>query len=281
MLLPGCATQRSEQFETFSKVGMGYADAIVVLTEEAGNVAIDADSQVLIMTKDGFSSAEARKKAYMDHTKALEELLDELRAFHKHTQLLKKYFHSLDKLATSDVASGVSDNTGKLIDGLQAISPSLKEATIGGDPIKTFMTEAVELSISAFQHKALERELQTNAKTIERELELQHAFLSALAIELEADFNVIIKAKTFHEVANPYIAGGKLPRNWLKNRRDLLSSVVMMGSVDNAKEAAKELKNTFVALVGNTIEPEDFDVLFEDVNAMLDLIELIRGATTG
>lgn len=274
-LLSGCASQRLRQFEEFSIAGKIYAEAIQVLTEEAGNVAIDADSQLLAKDKAVFSIQD-RKTHYVKRTKALEEFLSELRKFRKHSELLKKYFFTLSKLATSDASSGISENAGKLVESLQSISPSLKDATIGEAPVKDYLTQTVQLTVSVFQQKALEIELKKNAAVIERELDLQQAFLSALAIGLEADLKVVLKSKEYVEVAKPYIADGMLPMNWVENRRELISSVVVMGSVDNAEKAAKELKKAFVALVEKKIEPEDFAVLFEDINAMLDIVELVR-----
>ena len=277
-LLSGCSTHRINQFENFAKAGKGYTEAIVVLSEEAGNAAIDTDSHLLIKDRDSFDETE-RTSEYSKRTKALKELLSELRKFRKHSDLLKKYFLSLETLATSDAPSGISESAGNLVEELQKVSPALKEATIGEATVKDCATKAVSISVAIFQQKALEKELKANAKTIERELDLQHAFLSALSIELEADLNDLIKIKEYQEVAKPYKEGAKLPEDWVKNRRELLSSVVMMSSVDNAKKAAKELKKTFVALAENKIQPGDFENLFADINSILDLIELVQKTT--
>ncbi len=277
-LLSGCASKRISQFEQFSTAGGKYSDAIVVLTEEAGKAAIDADSHLLIKDKDKFTKAD-RRIEYVKRTKALKELLTEYRKFRKHSELLKHYFAILSRLATSDAPSGIAENTGKLVAELQSISPALKEATIGDASVKDFLTQAVQLSVATFQQQALERELKRNSAVIERELDLQHAFLSALAIELESDLTAIHKTREFVDVAKPYINGGKLSSSWVKNRRELISSVVIMGSVENAKQAAKQLKETFVALVENKMGPDDLEILFQDINAMLDVIELVSGTT--
>ncbi len=84
ILIVGCVTHRLNQFEKFSKAGKGYAEAIIVLTEEAANAAIDADSQLLVKDKDKFTE-EDRKSEYVKRTKALKELLSELRKFRKHS----------------------------------------------------------------------------------------------------------------------------------------------------------------------------------------------------
>ena len=296
VFLSGCATHRLGQFEKFSKAGMEYAHAMIVLSEEAGKIAIDADSQKLMTVRSGFLPSEVvnckktkgeevkddetRKHAYSIQTLALEGYLEELRNFRMHTRLLQKYFSSLNKLASSDIASGVSGNTGQLIEELEKISPSLREAKIRGNPIKKFINETVERSVSSFQQKALEKELKNNATTIERELELQHAYLTVLAIGIEEDLETIIDTKTFYQVEKPYTGRDKLPKNWLNDRRNLMSSKIMIGSIDNAKNAAKQLKSAFVDLVENKIEAEDLNALFRDINNILDLIEVGRSTMT-
>ena len=277
-MISSCVQHRLTQFENFSNAGIGYSDAILVLTEVAGNEAIDADSIILIKNRDSVSKTE-RSARYLKHTEALNSLLSELSKFREHSGLLKKYFNTLGKLAISNAPSGIAENTGTLIDGLQSLSPSLKATTIGTAPVKDFITQPTELTVSIFKHKSLEKELKKNAKTIERELDLQQAFLSALAIDLKNDLEVVLNSKNYNEVAKPYIADGKLPKNWAENRREVISAYLMIGSVNNAKIAAQELKEVFVALVEKKIEPGDFSVLFEDINAMLDIVELAKKTT--
>lgn len=279
VLTAGCATQRLGQFEDFATAGTGYTEAVIILTEEAGNIAIDADSYLLIKDINNLSETD-RTKAYLERTEALESLLLELQMFRVHSNLLKRYFQTLYNLTISDAPSSISNRTEELVENLQKISPSLKDATIGDAPVSDFLTKAVSLSISGYQVKVLEDELNRNAAIIERELDLQHAFLSALSIELESDLKVLINTKEYEEIVKPYIAGNKLSKNWVKSRRDLLSSVVVMGSIDNAKNAAKQLHSAFIALVENKIEPHEFGILFEDLNDMIDLVELVRGNTS-
>ena len=275
----GCTTQRLNQFGKFAEAGKGYSEAIIALTDEAGNVAIDADSHVLIIARSGLSDSSTRATLYNAKTEVLKDLLTEFRKFRKHNELLKKYFIALNNIATSDASSEISEGTGKIVDELKKISPSIADAQIGDASVRDFTTKISALSVKVYQKKVLEDELEKNATLIAQELDLQHAFLSALAEDMEADLTVILNAKEYDEVSKPYVDKGKLPKSWIKNRRTLLSSYVVMGSVENAKKAAETLGKAFKKLVNNEIEAADFDDLFEDINSMLDLIELVKGNT--
>jgi hypothetical protein len=247
-LTTGCTTQRINQFETFAKAGKGYSDAIDALTIEAGNAAIDTDSQLLIKDRKRLPEPD-RKEIIVARNKALKDLVAELRKFNKHSRLLRRYFSALEKLAISDASTGITENAVKLVDELQKINPDLKNATIGEASVNDFVTQAVPLVVAAFQQAALEKELKKNAKTIERELDLQHAFLAALADGLEADLEAVLKIRAYEEVAKPYIRAGNLPENWADTRREIITTTVMLGSVDNAQKAAKSLQEAFIALV--------------------------------
>jgi hypothetical protein len=50
-----CAGRRVNQFRDFAEAGRAYSDAMSELTKETGNAAIDADSAVLIASRDGLN----------------------------------------------------------------------------------------------------------------------------------------------------------------------------------------------------------------------------------
>lgn len=274
-LLSGCATQRINQFKNFANAGKAYSEAMVVLTKEAGHAAIDADSAILMLSRKNWDSNE-REDNILENTEELKKLLSVMSDLRKHTLLLKKYFTALSKLAESDAPSGIGEEATNLVAELGKISPKIKDARIGEANVSDFIKIAVPLFVAHFQQKALEDELNRNGKVIEEELELQKAVLTIMADELKGDFEVILNQKELIEVDKPFINDKPLPKDWKKNRREVLSAYVSMASVENATKAAKELKKAFIALVENKMEPEDFENLFADISAMINLIELVQ-----
>jgi hypothetical protein len=277
LLLQACATYRINQFKTFSEAGKLYTEAMIELTEEVGNVAIDADSAVLMTSRDTLT-VEERTSLLESHTEEVRKLLTVLHDIREHTLLLKRYFSVLSNLAEPDASAVMREEAIGLTDALLKLSPRLKGATIGEAPVMDFMGGAVPLTVAQFQQAELERELRENAPIVERQLELQHAVLTALAGEMKADLDIVLKQRTYRDIAKPYISEKKLPKNWMKQRREVLSAYVTMASLDNAARAAEDLKKAFVALVERKIDPEDFSELFAEINAMVDIVELAEGS---
>jgi len=93
---------------------------------------------------------------------------------------------------------------------------------------------------------------------------------------MKADMDILMKAKDYNIVAGGYISNGELPSDWKNERKELLTMYNAMGSFDSALSAAKELKITYINLLENKINLSDFNMLFEDINSMVTLIELLQ-----
>ena len=278
VIFTGCANKKVNQYHAFSQAGQAYSDAIIELTQQAGNAAIDADSQILIQLRKSLDQSD-RSNIYPQHTNELVGILSNLRIFREHTGLLKKYFGVLSTLSEQGQTADIDTSTNTLVTALTTLSPSLINATVGGSKVSDLIKASPSFLIGSFQNKALENELKINARTIERELSLQQAYLNALAKDLESDLQAVINTKAFQEVATPYINSGNLPKGWAENRRQSLSSIVVMGSVNNAKKAADDLNKLFVALVSNKATDTEIEAAFGSINEILDLVEMFKSNT--
>ncbi len=276
--LSSCAGRRIGQFDKFATAGKTYSEAMTKLTVEAGQIKIDADSELLLTNRDALSPEE-RSSTYQNQTEGLKDVLAVMGDLRAHTQLLRKYFSALAALSQSDAPSGIGEEAANLVGELQKLSPSLEKATIGNANVKDFIGAVVPIVVAQFQRAALEEQLRKDAPMLERQLELQKAVLAALAEGIEADLESLSNARSLNQVAKPYVQEGDLPKTWREDRRALLSTTLMAASLDDAKDAADTLKKTFVALVENKIGPGDFDQLFADIDAILDVIEMTQSAT--
>jgi hypothetical protein len=275
VLLAGCASHRLAKYQTFAEAGQAYADAMIDLTEEAGNAAIDADSATLVVQRDDLSR-ENRTANILAQTEELQGYLSAMSDLRQHTYLLRRYFTYLARLGESDAPSAIGVEMANAVTSMQKMGSRMQNATIGDTTVSGFMQEAVSLFIGEHRVRVLEEELNKHGPALERELEIQRAFLKALSVEMQADLEAILNYKTFSEVDGPYVEDGSLPRSWMDDRRELLTTYVSLASAENAASAASELKQAFLALVENKITFADFGDLFDSITAVYDLVELVQ-----
>jgi len=270
LLCAGCTTHRVNQFSTFATAGNRYSAAMIALTEATAITAVDANSQTLLYSR-GDWSENIREDNYQKLTVSLNALLEELHVFQEHTLLLKTYFRSLSRLAESDAPDAISGQTERLVSEIQNLGGQLEKA----ESVKKYLRPAVTLIVANYKHKALEEELRKRAHVLERELELQSAYLKALAAGLISDAEYLKEMKQTKNISS-YIERGPLDEKWTKERRELLTSKRSTDILDTATMAADNLKTTFEALIENKIKPGDFETLFSDIDAILALVEIAR-----
>ncbi len=275
MAFTSCVTTRLNQFASFAEVGQLYAAAVEGLTQETGKVAIDADSELLLKDRDLYSPEE-RGDIYLDRTEALKSYLETLQQIRMHTTLLGDYFSALGELAGSDAPSTISNQLNAVVTSLGSLHPKLANASIGTTPVKDFLGEATPLVISGFKQQKLEAELRRSAPMIERELELQCALLKALASQLQTDMELLLNLKDFQSVLTPYVSAAPLGDAWKTKRREVMTTRLSMDAVDKAQTAASALKLSFTNLLENKTGMAGFTPLFNDIQAMINMVEMLR-----
>jgi hypothetical protein len=273
-----CASRRVNQFAAFAEAGRLYSEAVNELTIEAGNAAIDADSAVLLASRESLSEME-RLQALKEHKETLQPLLTVLFDLRKQTILLRRYFVVLAQLASDDAPSGIAERASGLVGELQTIGPGLKSAKIGDAEISSFVDAAVPVVVGHFQAKALESHLRAHSNTLEQQLEIQRAVVAALAESTTSHLEIVIQQSETEIVARPYVTGGQLPGDWADRRRESITASVTIQSVDRAVSASEELKRLFIALAENKETGTSFDELLADINAVLDFVELVRSTS--
>ncbi len=278
--LVACSTARINQFDRFSEAGLVYVEAVDQVTREAARTAIDADSAALARVRDALPEAE-RDAAIVDHNALLRVRLELLGDIRRHGHLLRAYFVALLELSETDAPAAAAAAAGDLVASMSAISQRLATVRIGGDPIESFSGSVIGISVARFQHAALERELETRAEAIERELDFQQAAMQAIAEQMKTDLKAVLSHRELVEIIDPYRGGNvRLPKGWAKNRRELLAASASVASVEAAAEAARQLKWSYVALVENRLSAADLQALLSDVNEILSLLERIAQTST-
>lgn len=268
----GCAGRRGEHFALFARAGDDYSRALGQLMDETALAAIDADSYLMAQDRDRFTEEE-RLEIYQQRTQALRQYLLTIRSLQRHAALLQRYFSTLAVMATTDEPETVAEEARALVASIKELHHELSDAFPDQRQWDEVLEYATPLTAAAFKRRALERELRNNAQFIDRELGLQEELLRILAADLKSDLEVIFEARGYTEVARPYIETGRLPANWPRRRREILSGYVTLGAVDNAADAAAQVRKMFRLLIKDQVRMEDWSRLFGDLHSMLDLVE--------
>lgn len=276
LTLSSCATARTNHFRQFSQAGVAYSNAMNALLEEAGGAAIDTDSMVLGKTRRSLSRDD-RRETIIEHNRLLRERLALLGDLKRHARLLRSYFEALGALADSDAPSGIGTATEGVVNALGELHPKIESARVGELPISSLVGSVTKIAVAHFKVAALEDELKSRGPTIERELDLQQAALTAIAEELRTDLQSQIQQYESSEVVAPYVRDGPLPGVWAQRRREALSAQLSLASVDSAADAARQLKVAFVALSEGRFQLVDVPALVDDISEIITLIERIRG----
>lgn len=276
LLMVGCAS-RINQFKSFSEAGAAYADVMDKMLDESGGVSIDADSKVLIDTRSAHSPGldGERDKKIEKHNKLLKERLVILGNIREHNQLLKSYFEALAALSESNEGTEIATATTGIVGELGKLNPKIANATLGNAPISSLIGPVTEIVVAGFQQAALERELNVNAQTIERELALQIAAIKAIGEIWKTDQQAMLNEKDKNNRID-FLQDKALPKNWAANRKAILITDSSTKLVDSATDASKKLKKIFKKLVGNQAGVEDIPLIVNDLKKVLELIELVK-----
>jgi hypothetical protein len=272
----GCTTARVDQFQRFAEAGVAYAGAIDALAGEAVNASIDADSAVLIRTREPLSETE-RRDTVLEHDTLLKERAALLGDIRRHAALLRAYFVALAQLAESDAPAAIALEAEALAESIDRLGAQIGDQSVGGERIGDLAGSAAGIVVGGFRAGALERELRARAPMLQRELELQRAAMQAIADEMQADLEAIINQQELTEVIDPYRSSGSLPRTWARRRREILAAAPAAESVDAAATAAAALGQAFQALVERRYTLADSRAVLADVNAIVTLLERIHG----
>lgn len=271
-----CGAGRVNHFADFSQAGTAYVKALGALIDQAGASAIETDSLLLVTDRDVFPAGE-RGQQIVARDDAMRQRLVVLATLKRHAQLLGSYFEALGALAGSRAPSGIGTTAAGVVKSLDTLHASIEHAKVGNLAVSSFIGGAVEIAVAHFQSSALEHELKTNARPIERELNLQEAALRAVAEILRVDLQVQLNQAETRDIVLPFGGTSPLPPGWTQRRKDILQASLATGSASAAADAAASLKLSFVALAEGRTHRVDVPAMIGDINNVLGLIEQIKG----
>ena len=270
----GCASSaRVGQFDQFAQVGIAFTKTIPAVLDDAFVAAVNVDSLVLTENRPDQSEPKDRLNAINTSNTLLKNLLEIHNDLKTHALLLQNYFNVLQTLASTEAeSSGLTDMASGLVGELAKLSPVIRSAKIGNAAVADLVSPTVNLAFTAFQAGVLNRELERNGKTIERELDLQRAALQAIATAMRSDLEAKFTAQDRDKIIGPFIASAPLPSGWETARLISLQRRVQISSVDAAFQAAQNLHLSYIALVENRLTSASITTVLQNVNGIISLI---------
>lgn len=277
LLLAGCSTARVNQFKQFADAGIAYVGAVDALTREAADASVNADSAVLAHSRPELPPDE-RARVVLEHNDLLRSRVEILTDLRRHAELLAAYFAALGSMTDPDVPAETAVAAAQLAASIAAVGGRLQTARVGDLAVNEFTGAVVEIAVANFRQTQLERELRLRAAVLERELDLQHAAMQAVVEAMTADLGVALNHQEQVDVVDPFRGNGKLPSNWARRRREILTASAAVASADAAAKASLALGEAFAALAEKRFGAGEYLLVMGEIRRTLDLIAAVRGA---
>ena len=276
----GCDSQRLQQFSTLATAGSAYAATFPVFADELGSAQIAIDSATEVRHRpESQDPAKARQLVAQADTdmKAYLATLERLKA---HAALLGAYFDTMAQLSSGKNSDQIAASADGLLTSLGALNASVKNASLFGQPISTFVDAGVPLVVAHFQVKALNANLEKNAAVIDEALSLQQAAVKAMQTQFTQAVTSSYKLRESQEVLDPYAAPGELPKWWVSNREAYLRSAVSTESADAAVAAITGLRQAFRDAVENKPQALSLRDLLDLIGKMAGYASSAKAAST-
>ena len=247
LLAAGCATATdTARLEGVAKAGIAYAGKVPLLLDQAFELAAAVDSGALVEARSGLS-AEQRRDRLQELDAAMTERLKEYVAARRHNDLLRSYFLSLKTLLEPDGPKGIGDAAKRLTAQLGKLSPRLRRARMGDVSVSGLIEPAAGVAVASFKSAVLQHELEARGPTIERELAVQEALVTALARQVRADREILSARFRNDEVMEPYVSAARLPKTWTARRLRSLRDTADTEAAQAAERAIRSLRKAYVA----------------------------------
>ena len=272
LLATGCAVATDTgRLAAVASAGIAYADKVPPLLDRAFELAAAVDSGALVAARGGLS-AEQRRDRLQELDAVMSERLTEYVAAKRHNDLLRSYFLALRTLLDPDGAEEIGDAAKRLATELGKLSPQFKKARMGDVSVLGLIEPATRITVSSFKSAALRQELEARGPTIERELALQEALVTALAQQVRADRAVLSARFRDDEVVEPYVSAARLPKTWPARRLRGLRGAGEVEAAQAAEKAIRSLRKAYVAAVEGRLDYTQAAELATTVEGFVELV---------
>lgn len=289
----GCDSSRLSQFSTFASAGSTYVQSLHILVQQAGSTMIAADSATFFASRqravtDPTGAAvtwdpqkDQNEQAISNEDKALRQYLANLQIIDHHATVLGSYFNVITEFTNGNQAKSTVTAADNLVDSLNKLDPAIEEAKFANVTVKQFIQPVVTLVVDHFAVRALEEDLNRNAKTIDQALNLQQAAVTAIGAQISASTSATLEVQEQTDIILPYAGSGQLSEaDWNSKRLAFLETQATLQNLSSANKAITDLRKDFQELVQNKNAAIDFNTLMNDINSMAGYIAAVESGAS-
>ncbi len=268
----GCALSTdTARLDEVARAGIAYADKVPRLLDRAFELAAAVDSDSLVKARPGLS-AEQRRKALREFDAAMAQRLEGYVAAKGHNDLLRSYFLALQALVEPEGRKGIGNAAKRLTAELGKLSPRVKKARMGDLSVGGLVEPAAEIAVASFRSVTLRREFEARGATIERELAVQEALITALAQQVRADRKALSVRFRNDEVMEPYVSAARLPKTWPAKRLRSLRDSGDLETARAAQQAIRSLRSAYVEAIEGRLDAARAAELATTVEGFVELV---------
>ena len=268
----GSGCRSPQEYARFAQAGATYAAALDSLLVASGNVAIDANSERLLLNDQLANQVLEDYERITSNDRARLKVIGQLR---QHVRLMARYFGLLHELASSDAPARTQTSISGVITNLNALSTALRGSEFVRGNAPSLISGIV---VSGIIRGGLREELRQRQPAIESELKLQEELLKALAASIEANLQDTQSAQEQRRVIGPLTAEAPVSNvdQWVTHRRAVLTSQTTIAELRDASKAVEKLNEAFADLTSGRLTLERANSLLSDFSALLAVAEDIR-----
>ncbi|GAA6623910.1 hypothetical protein [Scytonema sp. NUACC26] len=269
-LTTGCRS--SEDYKKLTDAGTKYAEAVNELLTTAGDIRIDLTSEQIL--RDDRQSNQSLEN-YMQRSQSDLKRLQVIEDVRNHNILLRKYFSTLQELATSNAPNDAQLEIASIATNLNNIGQRLENSEVLSSRNEGIARAATNAIISSKIKGALKEELEKRHKTILKELTIQQEMLNFLSESLQDDVEMMKSAREQRLIIEPLTSSTNIEaqNQWIEDRRKIITIDRKVAELKNAGEALGEFQKAYEAAVRGELNTARLNHLLRDIDTFLALIE--------
>ena len=265
----GCgSTATIDRFQTFADAGTQYTKAVDTLLSDTSGLLIDANSLKLLESRELAPVSEADFRKQDDD---MRRQVKDLNLLQRQVDLLGEYFQTLGNLAGSSDSGQAGDeiadqlgNIGSSLSSLAKTLGSTDKLATDTDAVSTITKDVGKLVVQGVEVDALRKELEARSQTIADVLRQQADLLKALAEEAGRAQDFLNRRDYDQNVVDPFLASA-LPssgwKSWMDERKKDLTKMPIPASLQDAVQAASNLRLAWVSLLANELDADDLEAV--------------------
>lgn len=265
-----------DEYKKFASAGKDYATALDSLLVSSGGIFVNANSEVLLQSDSQIIALDSKR--FISENQIADEWLVLIGRMRKHTNLLKRYFLTLESLASSTAPEEARKASEGIFISLESISASIQGSSIVSKSLGNALSTIPQIILSEQIKGALRSELQQRKNTIYRELLLQGFVLKLLTSQLRTDLGIIQNSRDTRNIYAPYISGNPISNKdaWVDQRRDVRTLTLSIEAIDSANKASEEFQKAFELLLEDKFTVSRANAFLAEVDSLLKLAEGIK-----